>query len=317
MGERLLVATIVFAGAGSIFLLVWSLYRMQAEITEATRMEDDRRRQISSPLLRSLIMFSRPLGTLLRYYTLRLRERFERTGQRSAFLSLHRRVERNLVAAGTPHGVTADEFLGMILLCALIGLGVGALGTAATGWTLLLVAGLACGGLWPVTWLQSRTRKRKTQIFRSLPFALDLMTLAVEAGLDFTSALARIMPKIGGTPLADEFGEVLHQIQMGQPRAEALRQLAGRVDLEELTNVSGALIQADELGTSIGPILRIQADQMRTRREQAAEKKAMEAPVKILLPLIFFIFPTVFLTIFGPIVLYSLKQHGLLPTFGL
>ena len=309
----MLFITILSASAGSVFLLVWSLYRMQTEISEATQLDETRRQKIASPPFRLLITFARPLGTFLRYYTLRAEQRFERTGDKSHLLALRGRTERSLTAAGTPYGINADECMGMVLLCGLIGLGLGALATASTGWTVLLAGGLICGALWPVVWLRAQVQKRKTMIFRSLPFALDLLTLSVEAGLDFTSALARILIKISETPLGVEFSELLRQIQMGRSRAEALRQLANRVDLEEMTNVTGALIQADELGASIGPILRIQAEQMRVRREQLAEKKAMEAPVKILLPLILFIFPTVFLTILGPVALDALKKHGMLP----
>ena len=313
ISEQLLLVTILAAGAGAVFLLIWAICRAQAEIAEATHLDETRRQKISSPVFRVLITFARPLGTIVRHYTLRAEQRFDETGHKPALLSLRNKAERNLVAAGSPHGINVDEYSGLVLLCGLIGLGVGAMATASTGWTLLLAAGLLCGALWPVVWLQAQTRKRKTMIFRSLPFALDLMTLSVEAGLDFTSALARILKKASNTPLGEELAELLRQIQMGQPRAEALRQLAHRVDMEEMTNVTGSLIQADELGASIGPILRIQAEQMRIRREQLAEKKAMEAPVKILLPLILFIFPTVFLIILGPVALSLLQEHHILP----
>jgi tight adherence protein C len=311
--ERILVATILGAGAASVFLAAWALHRFRLEIEEATRLDEVRRQKITSPLMRLMIAFARPVGTLIRYYSLRQEALFERTGERKALYAMRRRAGRNLVAAGNPHGITADEYLGLVMLCAAGGLIVGLLATLSTGWTLLLAGGMICGMMWPLTWLQAQVKKRKTAIFRALPFTLDLLTLSVEAGLDFTSALSRILPKIRQTPLGEEFGEMLRQIQMGQSRSDALRETAQRVDLEEMTNVSGALIQADELGASIGPVLRIQAEQMRVRREQIAEKKAMEAPVKILLPLILFIFPTVFLIILGPVALRYAGQYGLLP----
>ncbi len=313
VSEQVMIITILVAGAGSAFLLVWGLHRFRAEVAEATHLDELRRQKIKSPLFRLLITFARPLGMLVRYYALRAEQRLDETGHRPTLVSIRDRAERNLIAAGSPHGINADEYLGLVLLCALGGLSVGGLAMASTGWTILLAGGVICGTLWPLAWLQAQTRKRKTQIFRSLPFALDLLTLSVEAGLDFTSALARIVTKVRDTPLGEEFSELLRQIQMGQPRADALRQLARRVDIEEMTNVAGSLIQADELGASIGPILRIQAEQMRVRREQMAEKKAMEAPVKILLPLILFIFPTVFLIILGPVALKLLQDYRLLP----
>lgn len=313
VSEKILIITILAAGGGSMFLLVWAICRMQAEIAEATQLDEERRGKITSLVFRLLITFARPLAAFLRYHTLRAERRLEETNRKGVWLSLRDRTGRLLVAAGSPHGLNADEYFGLVLLCALIGLAIGAMATASTGWTLLVAAGLICGVLWPIVWLQAQTERRKTEIFRALPFALDLLTLSVEAGLDFTSALVRILKKIPNTPLAEEFGELLRQIQMGQARSDALRQLAHRVDLEAMTNVTGSLIQADELGASIGPILRIQAEQMRVRREQMAEKKAMEAPVKILLPLILFIFPTVFLIILGPVALKLLQDNNMLP----
>lgn len=310
--EQFLLIAVMVAGAGSVFLFIWGLYRFRAEVVEATALDEERRRRITTPLFRLLIMFARPIGILIRFYVLRAQQRERPAGHKPFVVAARERAERNLTAAGNPNGINADEFLGLVVLCALIGMLVGATATVSTGWTLLLAAGLICGALWPLTWLRSQVRKRKTQIFRALPFALDLLTLSVEAGLDFTSALARIVAKIRDTPLGHEFNELLRQIQMGQARADALRALAWRVDLEEMSSVTSALIQADELGASIGPILRIQAEQMRVRREQIAEKRAMEAPVKILFPLILFIFPTVFLTIFSPIVLYELLERGII-----
>lgn len=310
----LLELVILIAGGTSMFLMVWAVYRMQAEIVEVTRLDYDRREEIKSPAIRLLIAFSRPLGSIVRYFALKAENKYDEVEQahKPTILTVRDRVERNLIAAGSPHGITVDEYLGMCVLCAIIGLLVGVMSMVSTGWTIMIIAGFICGAMWPITWLQAQVQKRKTQIFRSLPFALDLLMLSIEAGLDFTSALTRIVHKISGTPLGNEFAELLRQIQMGQPRGDALRQLAWRVDLEEMGNVTGAMIQADELGASIGPILRIQAEQMRVRREQLAEKKAMEAPVKILLPLILFIFPTVFLIILGPVAIQLLMQNGIL-----
>jgi len=167
--------------------------------------------------------------------------------------------------------------------------------------TVMVLPFLILGALLPWIWLRDCERKRKRVIRNDLPYALDLLTLSVEAGLDFTAALARIVGRRPDKPLAEELGETLRQIQMGVPRAQALRDLHDRVRMEEIFSVTSALIQADELGASLGPILRIQADQFRVRRAQAAEKAAMEAPVKLLFPLICFFFPATFIMLFGPI----------------
>jgi len=143
---------------------------------------------------------------------------------------------------------------------------------------------------------------------RALPYAIDLLSLSVAAGLDFTEALARIVAQLGQSPLAVELGEMLRQIKLGKARVEALRDLSRRVDMPELSSVVSALIQTDELGGNLGPILRAQAHQLRIERSNYAEKQAMKAPVKILFPLIFFIFPTVLIMIAGPIALKLLAK---------
>jgi tight adherence protein C len=168
---------------------------------------------------------------------------------------------------------------------------------------LLVLVFFLVGTIFPWIWLRDCERSRKRRIRRDLPFALDLLTLAVEAGLDFTAALARIIRRRPDAALSQELAETLRQIQMGVTRAEALRGLSERAAMEEVFSVTSALIQADELGASLGPTLRIQADHFRVRRAQAAEKAAMEAPVKLLFPLICFFFPATFIVLFGPIFL--------------
>ena len=163
------------------------------------------------------------------------------------------------------------------------------------------------GLFFPLFWLRDKLKTRKLAITKALPYALDLLTLGVESGMDFTAALARIIQKLGDQPLSYEFAELLRQIRMGRSRADALRDLADRVDVHELTSVVSSLIQADELGASLGPVLRIQAEQLRVRRSQRAEKLASEAPVKMLFPLVCFIFPTIFIMIFGTLFLNYLR----------
>lgn len=168
--------------------------------------------------------------------------------------------------------------------------------------------GLALLYLQPSLWLRKAVATRQRAILRSLPFVLDLLTLSVEAGMDFMSALQRTTE----ARKIDEFGEeilrVVREIQLGTTRSEALRTMARRVDLPDVRSVVNALIQADELGVSVGAILRIQSDQIRQRRFERAEKLANEAPVKLLGPLLLFIFPSVFLILLGP-VLYRLFQQ--------
>jgi len=168
------------------------------------------------------------------------------------------------------------------------------------------------GPLWfyayPFMWLKQELKARHFSIRRSLPFVLDLLTLSVEAGMDFMSALQRNVERGRINPLNEELIRVIREIQLGKTRREALRDMRQRVDLSDLRSVVNALAQADELGVSIGAILRIQADQIRMRRFERAEKLANEAPVKLLFPLLFFIFPSVFLILLGPIIAQLIQQ---------
>ena len=140
-----------------------------------------------------------------------------------------------------------------------------------------------------------------------MPFVLDLLTLSVEAGLDFMTAIQRTTERPVVDPLTEELLRVVREIQVGTPRRQALRAMSNRVNLPDMRSLVNALVQADELGVSIGSILRIQADQLRVRRFENAEKLANEAPVKLLAPLVICIFPCVFLILLGP-VLFSLAK---------
>jgi len=247
------------------------------------------------------------LGFIVGNVSARLEMMLGRKAEKSFLMPVRIWFEKRLRAAAHPEGVTADECLGFMVLGGLVGMALGVLCNLRLQFNPIIPAFAAVGMYWPILWLRGRVRRRQDEIRRALPYALDLLTISVEAGLDFTQALSRITRKLGHDPLALELGQTLRDIQLGRTRAEALRELGRRVDLAELTSLVSALIQADQLGSSLGPILRVQSDQLRTRRSQQAEKRAMEAPVKILLPLILFIFPTIFIMIFGPIALKLLR----------
>lgn len=173
--------------------------------------------------------------------------------------------------------------------------------TISENFLLLLICGIALLYFYPIFWLRQAVAIRHRSIQRALPFVLDLLTLAVEAGLDFMTALQRNTDRRRLDPLNEELIRMIREIQLGTPRRVALRNMSQRVDLADLRSVTYALIQADELGVSIGAILRIQSDQLRQRRFDRAEKLAHEAPVKMLAPLMLFIFPAVFIVLLGPI----------------
>jgi tight adherence protein C len=158
------------------------------------------------------------------------------------------------------------------------------------------------GFVLPFVWLRDQIKKRHHKIQRALPYSIDLLTLSVEAGLDFQAAIAKVVEKGQPGPLREELSIMLGEIKLGKTREQALRNLSDRVRLPQLTAFVSNLIQADRMGTSLGKVLRIQSTQMRIERTQLAEKLANEAPVKMLFPLVLCIFPTVFFILFGPII---------------
>lgn len=173
---------------------------------------------------------------------------------------------------------------------------------SAAGLILALLLGCPAGFFGPQLWLNGLANKRRYLIQRQLPDVLDLLTVCVEAGLGFDSAMGKVIEKMPG-PLAEEFKRVVQEIRLNKPRVDAMRDMAQRVQLEDLTNFVGALIQADQLGASIATSLRVQSEQMRTKRRQRAQEKAQQAVIKLLFPILLFILPTVFEMVFFPLIL--------------
>jgi tight adherence protein C len=152
-------------------------------------------------------------------------------------------------------------------------------------------------------WLPSVIKERQENIRRAMPFVVDLLALSTEAGLDFMGAIGKVAEKAKPSPLIQEFETLLKEIKVGSSRAEAMRSFAWRVDMQEISSFVAVLVSADEMGASIGKILRQQSEQIRHERFIRAEKAGAQASQKILLPMIFFIIPAIFIIIFGPFIL--------------
>ena len=224
------------------------------------------------------------------------------TPQRSLESARH-----SLELAGNPYNLTASQFWAVRAAAAIIlGVLIAALMFVTNAaWTqriLYPIIAAALGFFLPVLWLSSQVSRRKNSVIKSLPEALDLLTVCVEAGLGFDAAMQKITEK-WKDDLAMAFGRVLQEIRLGKLRREALRDMAGRMDVPDVTSFVAAIIQADQLGVSIAKVLRIQSDQMRVRRRQRAEEKAHQAPIKMLFPMVFLIFPSLYLVLLGPAVL--------------
>jgi tight adherence protein C len=174
---------------------------------------------------------------------------------------------------------------------------------------LLTAVFTAIGYFLPAMQLSSQIKRRQNNILRALPDALDLLTICVEAGLGFDAAMGKVYEK-WDNELATAFGRVLQEIQLGKMRRDALRSMAQSMEVDDVTSFTAAIIQADQLGVSIAKILRIQSDQMRVKRRQRAQEKAQQAPVKMLIPMVFLIFPSIWIVLLGP-ALVQLKNTNL------
>jgi len=158
------------------------------------------------------------------------------------------------------------------------------------------------GFYFPMLSLNGRIRKRQENIIKALPDALDLLVICVEAGLGFDMAMGKVYEK-WDNELSLAFGRVLREIQLGKLRREALKDMSDRMDVPDVNAFTAAIIQADQLGVSMSKILRVQSDQMRTKRRQRAQEKAQQAPVKMMIPMVLLIFPSIWIVLLGPALL--------------
>ncbi len=220
-----------------------------------------------------------------------------------------RATRRSLVCAGYRSGraplfyVGAKLFLAVIAVCLMVLIPTKLLGFPSTTQLIFYyVVAAGCGYYAPSLWLQKTIARRQDALQRAIPDALDLMVVCVEAGLGLDQAIGRVGEEIKRThpELSDELNHLALELRTGVTRQEALRNLAYRTDLEEVRNLVAILVQTDRFGTSIGQALRVHADSMRTTRRLKAEELAAKLPVKLLLPLIFFIFPSMFIVTIGP-----------------
>lgn len=214
----------------------------------------------------------------------------------------YERLQRKLYIAANPYGMGVREFYGLQIICLTLGLLIGYLVLRrAQGPLWLLLAGLITFFLvfFPNLWLSSMVERRQGNIRRGLPDALDMLSVCAEAGLGFDQSLQRVSEH-WRTPIALEFGRVVNEIEMGISRQDALRNLADRFDVTELSSFIAIVLQSDKLGMSIADTLHSQAEQMRVERRFRAQEQARTIPVKMLLPLTFFIFPALLVVLLAP-----------------
>jgi tight adherence protein C len=221
--------------------------------------------------------------------------------------------KRKLIAAGLKEELTEDEFISFKLFLILFFPLVGGLLKAGdfidVGWWVILGSG-GVGWFYPDFWVNGRVQARQKIILRSMPFIVDLLALSTEAGLDFVGAIGKVVGKANPSPLVEEFAQLLKELQVGASRAEALREMAARIDMPQINSFVSVLISADQMGAPVGKVLRQQSEAIRNERMVRAEKAGAAASQKVILPLVLFIMPAVLLMIFGPFILGYLYPNG-------
>lgn len=306
MSQQATIIVILFAAAIglAVALVTWLISKAVSEVPAEDRLYKD----------------PPPLGFRLAWLPIQWISYFIAPLQR---IKSHNSMLVKLRQAGLDFSISPPQFTAARLLCAvLVGLVFywvlasfdnpkdGQAGFDGSLYLQVVLLGSLFGYFYPVIWLRDRLGRRKSELLKSLPFFLDIITLCVEAGLNLQGAIGQAVSKGPKGVMRDEFQRVMRDIRAGKARAESLRSMAERLNEPSVANFCTAVIQAESMGMNLGPILRAQADQRRSERFLRAEKLAMEAPVKMLFPLIAFIFPCTFIVIFFPIVM-KFMQSGM------
>jgi tight adherence protein C len=263
----------------------------------------------AAPLTLEEIELSQPFTQrIIRPILVRLAQTFSRLSPSKTKAD----IELKLDLAGRPNNWGATEFSGIRIA---VGLVLGVLIFLVTSVTKGVPMALPVGGVaaaigffLPILWLSSKTTKRQDEIVKSLPDALDLLTITVEAGMGFDGALQKVAEK-WNNELSKGFSKVTQEMRLGIPRREALRNMDKTMGVPDVTTFVAAIIQAETLGVSIAKILRIQSEQMRVKRRQRAEEQANKAPIKMLFPMVFLIFPALFIILLGPAALIIMETN--------
>jgi tight adherence protein C len=306
MGIIIIVVIVVLGIIGTIFLVRFGLRASATSGDVQLRLEEYASRS-SAPLTLEEIELSQPFSQrIIRPILVGLAKSFSRLSPARTKAD----VELKLELAGRPNNWGVTEFFGIRIF---VGLVLGVLVFLIVLLTKGFMVAIAVGGVGagigfflPILWLRSKTRNRQTEIIKTLPDALDLLTITVEAGMGFDGALQKVAEK-WNNELSKGFSKVVQEMRLGIPRREALRNMDRTMGVPDVTTFVAAIIQAETLGVSIAKILRIQSEQMRVKRRQRAEEQANKAPIKMLFPMVFLIFPALFIILLGPAVLIIME----------
>lgn len=305
---RLINSFCVFGAVFAFVLFIFGILerekmKMKNRVTEVVGPETPvpiRQQELSFPLYQRFVkpMFSGIVNILMKYIPAANEEV----------------LDKKLSEAGNPYNLMAREVLVIKYLMAVV-LPVGTRfllknsGKSHMQILVMIIAACILGWLLPDVLINSKGRQRKEQVSKELPEVLDLLTVCIEAGLGFDGAIKKVVDKSKGV-LPEELFIVLEEIRMGKPRRDALRDMADRLAVDDLSNFVGSVIMAEQLGISIGKVLRLQSKEVRLKRRQSIEELAMKAPVKMLIPMVFFIFPAIFVVLLGPAVIQIMRVFG-------
>jgi tight adherence protein C len=232
-------------------------------------------------------------------------------------VSMHQKIQTKLSSGGVNYAIMAEEFLLLKFLCMISMIIISYLmytssDAISTEFRIFLVALIPIGFFYPDIWLSDRISFRRKRVAKEFPFLVDLLVLSMRAGLNYSTSLGQAISNLPDGPVKEEFGKLLREVRAGKIRRDALNDLAHRMNIKSVSNFVSAINQAEETGGEIVDVLTIQAEQRRSERFNEAEEAANKAPIKMLLPLVVFLFPIIFLLV-GFVVVVKLAETGYLP----
>ena len=306
MGTTMLLALVVGLGVLMIFIGL-----ARTPTTNTAQMVQERLSVYGGekPLTIEEMELQRPFTErFLRPAMEQIGKRLSRTTPQKARQDLLNKLD----LAGRPGNLTPEDFAAVRLIAAAVVAAIGLLLGLLLGNPLYVAIAIAGGAILgfflPVLWLNQKVDARRKEIQKGLPDALDLLVICVDAGLGFDAALTRVTEKFRNA-LSEEFAKVLREVSLGRPRLEALDEMGRSSGVEDLHNFIQAVIQSEQFGTGVGKILRIQADDMRRKRRQRAQEKAAQATLKMMLPMVGCIFPTLWIVLLGPAALILMRPR--------
>lgn len=295
---------VLYAGYALIFLATFIFANMLLSEQENMSAQEKFQEHDGKKTSNGLVRVTRPFFSQYIVPAVRSRKRFDET---------RKNYRRKIISAGLKDELTADEFIAFKILLIVLFPMIGAFLRALDVYDLsngVIAALPVVGFFYPDFWVSSRIKERHKSVIKSLPFVVDLLALSTEAGLDFIGAISKVVEKAESSPLIDELEQVLKEIKVGSSRAEALREMSYRINMQEVNSFIAVLVSADQMGASIGKVLRQQSEQIRMLRFVRAEKAGSLATQKLMLPTFALILPAILIVMLAPFALQSMLGGG-------